>query len=89
MKGAGITQRGADPERVEEAKKVEDEEDRLNCGVVQVCELVPVELQPGDAVFFHSNLLHTSAQVLVEQLYRPGLCFHLRSTEQPLIFASF
>ena len=64
LKGAGITQRGADPERVEEAKKAGDEEDRLNCKVVQVCQLVPVELQPGDAVFFHSNLLHSSDQVL-------------------------
>ncbi|MEM7144129.1 MAG: phytanoyl-CoA dioxygenase family protein [Verrucomicrobiota bacterium] len=40
-------QAGADLERVEEAKK------RL--------ELVHVALEPGDALFFHSNLLHCSA----------------------------
>lgn len=41
-------QAGADLERVEEAKK------RL--------ELVYCEMQPGDAVFFHCNLLHRSDQ---------------------------
>ncbi len=41
-------QTGADPERVEEAAKV--------------MELVYVELDPGDTLFFHSNLLHRSDQ---------------------------
>ena len=41
-------QAGADPERVAEARK------RL--------ELVPVEMAPGDALFFHCNLLHRSDQ---------------------------
>ena len=41
-------QTGADPERVEEAAKVMD--------------LVYVELDPGDTLFFHSNLLHRSDQ---------------------------
>lgn len=41
-------QAGANPERVEEAKKV--------------CELVYVELEPGDTLFFHCNLLHASGQ---------------------------
>ena len=41
-------QTGADPERVEEASKV--------------MELVYVELDPGDTLFFHSNLLHRSDQ---------------------------
>lgn len=41
-------QTGADPERVAEAMK------RL--------EHVYVELEPGDAIFFHSNLLHCSDQ---------------------------
>ena len=36
---------GADPERVEEAKKLLD--------------LVYVEMERGDALFFHCNLLHT------------------------------
>jgi len=41
-------QTGADPERVEEAMKV--------------MELVYVEIDPGDALFFHSNTLHRSDQ---------------------------
>ena len=41
-------QTGADPERVKEAAKV--------------MELVYVELDPGDTLFFHSNLLHRSDQ---------------------------
>ncbi|HEY3341190.1 MAG TPA: phytanoyl-CoA dioxygenase family protein [Anaerolineae bacterium] len=41
-------QTGADPERVEEARKI--------------MELVYVELAPGDALFFHCNLLHHSDQ---------------------------
>ncbi len=39
---------GADPERVEVAK--------------QIFDLVAVELEPGDALFFHGNLLHRSDQ---------------------------
>lgn len=41
-------QTGADTARVNEAMKVQ--------------ELVYVELQPGDAVYFHCNLLHKSDQ---------------------------
>ncbi len=41
-------QTGADPERVEEARKIMD--------------LAYVELSPGDALFFHCNLLHRSDQ---------------------------
>jgi len=41
-------QTGADMERVKEAMKI--------------LELVYVELQPGDALFFHCNLLHRSDQ---------------------------
>jgi len=41
-------QTGADPERTDQAMKV--------------LELVYVELDPGDALFFHSNLLHRSDQ---------------------------
>ena len=41
-------QTGADPERVEQALKV--------------MELVYVEIDPGDALFFHSNTLHRSDQ---------------------------
>ena len=43
---------GADPQRVEIAK--------------QRFELVAVELEPGDGLFFHGNLLHCSAQNLSE-----------------------
>merc|ERR1719167_776254 len=46
--GTGVTQRGADLERVKLAR--------------ERFEHLFVELQPGDALFFHSNLLHTSAQ---------------------------
>jgi ectoine hydroxylase-related dioxygenase (phytanoyl-CoA dioxygenase family) len=41
-------QAGADPERV--------------AACLQVLELVHVELEPGDAVFFHANTLHRSDQ---------------------------
>ena len=41
-------QTGADVERVEMLKKV--------------CPLVHVELEAGDALFFHANVLHTSDQ---------------------------
>jgi ectoine hydroxylase len=41
-------QAGADPERVREAEKVLD--------------LVHVEMDPGDVLFFHANLLHRSDQ---------------------------
>ena len=44
--GMGGEQAGADPERVKEAQE------RL--------ELIYVEMQPGDTLFFHSNLLHRS-----------------------------
>merc|ERR1719167_1167408 len=43
-----VTQRGANLERLDRARKRYRD--------------VFVELEPGDAVFFHSNLLHTSAQ---------------------------
>lgn len=39
-------QTGADVERVKEIEKV--------------CPMEFVEMEPGDALFFHSNLLHTS-----------------------------
>lgn len=42
-------QSGADPGRVEMAKKFG-------------CQHLHVEMEPGDALFFHSNLLHTSDQ---------------------------
>ena len=45
-------QAGADPERLEEAKKI--------------FPRIHVEMNPGDALFFHCNLLHASDQNLSE-----------------------
>jgi len=61
-------QTGADLERVEEAKK------RL--------ELVYCEMSPGTALFFHSNLLHTSEANLSDQP-RWGLicCYNTRHND--------
>lgn len=39
---------GADPRRIQE--------------LVKSCELVYAEMEPGDAIFFHSNLMHRSDQ---------------------------
>ena len=50
--GMAGEQAGADPERVEEALR------RL--------ELIYAEMQPGDTLFFHSNLLHRSDSNLSE-----------------------
>ena len=41
-------QAGADPERIKEASKI--------------FPLVYVQMEPGDALFFHCNLLHCSSQ---------------------------
>jgi len=49
FKTGDAVQRGADPQRVGWAK--------------ERCPLVFCELEPGDAIFFHCNLLHTSDQV--------------------------
>ena len=43
-------QSGADPGRVEMAKKFG-------------CQHLHVEMEPGDALFFHSNLLHTRSRM--------------------------
>jgi ectoine hydroxylase-related dioxygenase (phytanoyl-CoA dioxygenase family) len=62
------SQTGADPERVEAARK------RM--------ELVYCEMEPGDAVFFHGNTLHSSDPNLSEYP-RWGLicCYNTRSND--------
>lgn len=62
-------QAGADMERVEEAKK------RL--------ELVYVELDKGDAVFFHSNLLHRSDRNNSENPRWAMICCYNTKTNNP------
>ncbi len=58
-------QRGADPERVKWAierqlKTVIDKITNKIKSMFRYGEPVPCVLEPGDAIFFHSNLLHTS-----------------------------
>ena len=68
--GTGVTQRGADLERVEQARKV--------------CRHVFVELSPGDAVFFHSNLLHTSAQNMSDKRRWSMICAYNTRMNNPV-----
>jgi ectoine hydroxylase len=62
-------QTGADTERVEEAKK------RL--------ELVYCEMEPGDALFFHSNLLHRSDQNKSEKARWSLICCYNAARNDP------
>ena len=62
-------QAGADLERVEEAKK------RL--------ELVQVTLDPGDALFFHANLLHSSAANKSDQARWALICCYNAAANDP------
>ena len=64
----GVAQRGAELDRVNLARKQ--------------LEQVQVQLQPGDAVFFHSNLLHTSAQNLSHKRRWSMICaYNSRSVQ--------
>ena len=56
----GVAQRGAELDRVKEASKQ--------------LEHLHVELQPGDGIFFHCNLLHTSAQNLSDKRRWSMIC---------------
>ena len=68
VSSGGVAQRGAELERVNVARKQ--------------LELVQVELQPGDVVFFHSNLLHTSAQNLSDKRRWSMICaYNSRSVQ--------
>ncbi|HEX4230314.1 MAG TPA: phytanoyl-CoA dioxygenase family protein [Bryobacteraceae bacterium] len=62
-------QAGADPERVREAEK------RL--------ELVYVEMQPGDVLFFHANLLHRSDQNRSENPRWAMICCYNAARNDP------
>ena len=62
-------QKGADIRRVEEAMKV--------------LEHVHVEQAPGDALFFHSNLLHTSSQNRSETSRNVLLCCYNAARNSP------
>ena len=64
-------QMGADMERVEQVMKVRNwrgGQRNPSCSIIrsshtlQVLPLVEVEMEPGDALFFHSNVLHRSDQ---------------------------
>ena len=62
-------QAGADPERVEE--------------ILKRNELVYVEMQPGDVLFFHSNLLHRSDQNRSEHPRWSMICCYNARTNDP------
>ena len=69
-------QSGADPGRVEMAKKFG-------------CQHLHVEMEPGDALFFHSNLLHTRSRMgrdlasnFLTILYLSGTTFQRPEQEQ-------
>ncbi|PCJ51859.1 MAG: phytanoyl-CoA dioxygenase family protein [Planctomycetota bacterium] len=64
-------QTGANKERVQEAEKK--------------YEKVYVELDPGDALFFHSNLLHTSAPNESEQSRLVLICCYNKKDNSPFI----
>ncbi|CAG5117835.1 unnamed protein product, partial [Candidula unifasciata] len=63
-------QTGADLERVEQLKKV--------------LPLKYVELEPGDALFFHSNLLHNSAPNQSPHRRWAFLCAYNRASNNPV-----
>lgn len=64
-------QKGADMRRVEEAMKV--------------LEHVYVEQAPGDALFFHSNLLHTSGQNRSDKSRNVLLCCYNAARNSPYL----
>ena len=65
-----IRQRGADLERVEQAKNI--------------FKLVYAELNPGDAIFFHCNLLHKSSQNLSENRRWSLICAYNTRENNPV-----
>ena len=64
-------QRGADPKRVEWAER------QFDC--------VYCELDPGDAIFFHSNLLHTSDQNRSKTRRWSMIIAYNRSDNNPIV----
>ncbi len=67
--GVTTEQVGADMVRVEAA--------------MQKLELVHVEMDPGDALFFHCNLLHASGQNTSDQTRNVLLCCYNRADNAP------
>jgi ectoine hydroxylase len=67
--GRAAGQTGADPERVEQA--------------MQVMEVVHCELEPGDALFFHSNTLHCSAANLSARSRNLLICCYNKASNNP------
>ncbi|MBO9605371.1 MAG: phytanoyl-CoA dioxygenase family protein [Paenibacillaceae bacterium] len=63
------TQTGADPDRMEQ--------------ILSQFELVPVEMKPGSVLFFHSNLLHSSAANLSDYPRRSFImCYNATSNPE-------
>ncbi len=67
--GRAAGQTGADPERVEQA--------------MQVMEVVHCEMEPGDALFFHSNTLHCSAANLSARSRNLLICCYNKASNNP------
>ena len=63
-------QAGADLERVEQAKKF--------------CRLLHVEVDPGDCLFFHSNILHRSDQNASDNRRWAFLVAYNRASNNPV-----
>lgn len=63
-------QTGADLTRVDQISKV--------------CELQYVEMEPGDALFFHCNLIHCSGQNLSNDRRWAFLCAYNKATNNPV-----
>jgi ectoine hydroxylase len=67
--GRAAGQTGADPERVEQAMKS--------------MEVVHCEMEPGDALFFHSNTLHCSAANLSAKSRNLLICCYNKASNNP------
>lgn len=84
-------QMGADTERVEQVMKVSCVMlARLNAtGMymlnMQILPLVEVELEPGDALFFHCNVLHRSDQNKSDNRRWAFLISYNRATSDPVV----
>jgi ectoine hydroxylase len=67
--GRAAGQTGADPERVEQA--------------IKSMEVVHCEMEPGDALFFHSNTLHCSAANLSARSRNLLICCYNKASNNP------
>ncbi|KAJ8300969.1 hypothetical protein KUTeg_022488 [Tegillarca granosa] len=57
--------------------------ERVNA-IAKVCPLEYVEMEPGDALFFHCNLLHTSSQNKSPNRRWAFLCAYNRASNNPI-----